>query len=273
MRGANPLQDYIDTWWLVVGDNVALLRTLEPDDWDKPTDLPGWNVRYVAAHLAHLESVLAGNPQAEVDVPPADHIKGPMNFFTESGPLARAGWSTDQIIDEIESAAAKRREALGAMMPLDATAPGDGFAAMIGWDIGTLLSNRAIDHWMHQQDIRRAIGRPGGLDGLGGAHVLRSFSRSLPYVLGKRVGAPAGSSVVLEITGEQETTVAARMGDDGRASMLDAPPDDATVSLAMDFETFIILAGGRRAPDQVMTTVTGDASLADAVLENLAVTP
>jgi hypothetical protein len=40
----------------------------------------------------------------------------------------------------------------------------------------------------------------------------------------------------------------------------------------MDFETFIVLSGGRRSPEQVTTTVTGDTSLGDAVLANLAVT-
>src|SRR4051794_2443076 len=102
MSDANRLQEHIDLWRLIVAENTALLRGLGPDDWEKPTDLPGWNVRYVAAHMAHLESDLAGNPQTPVDVPEAPHIKGPMSVFTESGPLARADWSTDQIIDEFE---------------------------------------------------------------------------------------------------------------------------------------------------------------------------
>jgi uncharacterized protein (TIGR03083 family) len=273
MSDADRLQGYIDVWWSVVGENVALLRELDPDDWDKPTDLPGWNVRYVAAHLAHLESVLAGNPQAQVDVPPAPHIKGPMNVFTESGPLARADWPTDQIIDEIESSAAKRREALRTLMPVDPAAPGDGFAGQIGWTWETLLSNRATDQWMHQQDIRRAVNRPGGLSGPGAAHALRAYSRALPFVLGKRVGPPAGTTVVLDITGEQPATLAAEMGDDGRGAMLDAPPPEPTTHITMDFETFAILAGGRRTPEQVATTVTGDAGLAAALLADFAVTP
>jgi uncharacterized protein (TIGR03083 family) len=273
MTDADRLQEYIDIWWGVVPENVALLRGLEPDDWSKPTDLPGWNVRYVAAHMAHLESELAGNPQQHVDVPPAPHIKGPMNVFTESGPLARAEWSPDQIIDELESSAAKRHAALLAMMPVDPTAPGDGFAAGIGWSWETLLSNRAIDLWMHQQDIRRAVDRPGGLAGPAGAHALRFFSRALPYVVGKRVGAPAGATVVLTITGEHPATLAVGMGEDGRAVPLGSAPDTPTVQVAMDFETFIILSGGRRTPEQVTATVTGDTELGDAVLANLAVTP
>lgn len=272
MNDAHPLQEHIDLWHQVVGENVTLLRELDPEDWTKPTDLPGWNVRYIAAHMAHLESDLAGNPQTPVDVPEAPHIKSPMGIFTESGPLARADWSTDQIIDEFASSAAKRHEALVAMMPLDPKAPGDGIARLAGWNWETLLGNRVFDLWTHQQDIRRAVNRPGGLAGPGGAHGLRHLGRSLPFVLGKKVGAPAGTSVVLEITGEHPATLAAAVGDDGRATPVD-PPSDPTARIGMDFETFMILASGRRSPDQVTTTVAGDAALAQVVLANLAVTP
>jgi uncharacterized protein (TIGR03083 family) len=272
MSDVERLERHIDVWELIVAENVALLRTLDTDDWGKPTDLPGWNVRYIAAHLAHLESELAGNPQRQVEVPEAPHIKSPMSVFTESGPLARADWTTEEIIDEIESSAATRADALRAMMPLDPTAPGDGFAAVVGWDWATLLSNRVIDVWMHQQDIRRAVDRPGGLAGAGAAHTLGVFSRSLPYVLGKRVAPPPGTSVVLDITGEHLATLAATMGEDGRAARLDRIPADPTVHISLDFETFIVLSGGRRMPDQVTATVEGDTQLGAAVLTNLAVT-
>lgn len=273
MSDADRLQEHIDLWRQMVAENVALLRELDAEDWAKPTDLPGWNVRYIAAHLAHLESELAGNPQSQVDVPEAPHIKSGMGVFTESGPLARADWTTDQIIEELESSAAKRDDALRAMMPLDPTAPGDGFAAGVGWDWATLLSNRVLDQWMHQQDIRRAIGRPGGLAGPGGAHALALFARSIPFVVGKRVAPPPGTTVVLDITGEHHATLAAGIGDDGRAARLEAAPAEPNAHISMDFETFIVLSGGRRTPDQVKTVVTGDTDLGAAVLESLAVTP
>jgi uncharacterized protein (TIGR03083 family) len=273
MGDVDRLQGYIDVWWDVVSENVALLRSLDTDDWSKQTDLPGWNVRFIAAHLAHLESELAGRPQGQVDVPDAPHIKGPMNVFTESGVLTRADRSTGAIIDEIEGAAAERREALTTLMPVDPAAPADGFAGAIGWTWETLLSNRAIDQWMHQQDIRRAVGRPGGLAGDGGAHALSVFSRSLPFVLGKKVRPAAGTTVVLDVTGEHPATIAAEMSDDGRASRLDEAPADPTAHIRMDFETFIILSGGRRSPEQVTTAVTGDQDLAAAVVAGLAVTP
>ena len=41
----------------------------------------------------------------------------------------------------------------------------------------------------------------------------------------------------------------------------------------MDLETFVVLSGGRRTPDQVGVEVEGDQDLAERVLAALAVTP
>src|SRR3954463_3933791 len=98
----------IEVWHGAATDVVALLRSLDEDDWDRPTDLPGWNVRAVAAHLAHLESDLAGNPQEHVEVADAAHIKSLIGQYTEIGPMARTDWPTARIIDELESSVEKR---------------------------------------------------------------------------------------------------------------------------------------------------------------------
>ena len=45
MSEVDRLQGFIDLWWAVVAENVALLRSLQPADWTKPTDLPGWRHR------------------------------------------------------------------------------------------------------------------------------------------------------------------------------------------------------------------------------------
>ena len=45
------------------------------------------------------------------------------------------------------------------------------------------------------------------------------------------------------------------------------------MTLAMDREAFILLAGGRREPDEGRVVVTGDAELAQRLLDRFAVTP
>lgn len=269
----DALAGYIETWHTEAAELAALLRELDDSDWAKPTDLPGWNVRYVAAHAAHLESDLAGNPQQHVDVPEAPHIKGLMGQYTEMGPLAREAMDHDQVVDEFEASVAKRYAMLQAKMPIDPKALGDGFAGLIGWSWATLLSNRPFDLWMHEQDIRRATGRPGGLESAAARHVADVFAKSLPYVVAKKVKARHGTTVVVDVTGPNSHTIAAKVGDDGRGVRLDEIPADPTVKLTLDFESWIILCGGRRTPDQVQVAVEGDEELAAKILANLGVTP
>ena len=81
-----------------------------------------------------------------------------------------------------------------------------------------LLQNRAIDVWVHEQDIRRATNRPGGLDSTGARVTAVTFAAAMAYVLGKRVAPAAGMQVVWEITGPSGFTVSLRVGEDGRAA-------------------------------------------------------
>jgi uncharacterized protein (TIGR03083 family) len=273
MANENRLQSYVDTWERAVADAVALLRSLDEDDWARPTDLPGWDVHAVACHLAHLESELAGNPQPTVEVPEAAHVRSPMGAYTEIGPIARRSWPAERVVDELESSAATRLAALRAEPPTDPDGAPPITPGGIGWTWETLLSNRPLDVWMHEQDIRRAVGRPGGLVGPAAAHTLGVFARGLGYVVGKRVAPPAGTSVVLAVTGPHPLRTAVQVGDDGRAVSLSQPPERASVLLRADLESYVVLAGGRRRPADVPVKVEGDADLGRRVLEAMAVTP
>jgi len=263
----------VEVWHQVAEEAVTLLRSLEPEEWELPTDLPGWTVRSVASHLAHLESELAGNPQEQVDVAEAPHVRGLMGQFTEAGCLVRREWPAEKVVEELETSVAARYAALVADPPTDGSAPGPGFAGAIGWSWRTLLSNRPLDLWMHEQDIRRATGRPGGLSSPAAAHVADVFGGGLPFVLGKKVGAPVGTTVVLEVTGQHARTLAATVGEDGRGAALDAPPETPDARVVLAFEDWIVLAGGRRAPSEVVARTEGDQELGHRLLESLAVTP
>lgn len=274
----------IDVWARAAGDLADLLDDLDDGDWLRPTDLPGWDVHAVAAHCAHLESELAGAPQPPaVEVPDAPHVRGMMGQFTESGVLARAGWSPAEVVAELRASAAARLEALRADPPTDAAAPGPGFAGAIGWSWQTLLSNRPLDLWVHEQDVRRAVGRPGGLDAPAAGHTLGVLARALPFVLGKRAGAEVGQSVRLVVTGEQAFDVAAVVGEDGRGAAC-AVPEEPTATLHLDTESFLVRATGRRSAAEVLdgaaghgaghaARLEGDLDLARRVLDALATTP
>ena len=254
-------------------DVVALLRTLDDADWARPTDLPGWDVKGVASHLAHLESELAGVRQKRVELPERDHLTSPTSMYTELGLVARDELTGAEITDELEECAKARHEQLLADPPTDGKADPPRTPGKIGWSWETLLSNRVVDVWMHEQDIRRAIGRPGGMSTPGAAHTVATFTRSFPYTVGKRVGPPVGTTVVLDVTGVSPVHLAVEIDESGRAVPLTDEPDEPSVSLRMDVETFVILGGGRRELSALSVDVSGDESLGRRVLEAMAVTP
>lgn len=270
-EAAARLWSYVEAWRSSCADFVALARSLGSDDVERDTDLAGWNVHDVVAHTAHLEAVLAGAPEETVPVPDGlPHVKGLMGFYTEQGVIARRDRSVAELADEIEQSVATRYGALQADPPTDPDAMPPKVFGDLPWPNKVLLSNRVLDVWMHEQDIRRAVDRPGGYDTPGAAHAIRVLGRALPMVLGKRVAASPGTSVVVAVP-TAGRTFSALVGDDGRATPTEVSTPSARITLSA--EDFVVLAGGRRTPEQTSPAVVGDTALADAVLANLAVTP
>lgn len=271
MNDASRLAELVQIWHRAVADFVALARELPEDQWHLPTDLAGWDVKDNVAHTAHLEAVLAGAPEETLPVEEAPHIRDLAGFYTEQGVLARRERDLASLADEIETSAAIRYAELQAAPPTDGAAAPPRTPGGIGWNNATLLSNRPLDVWMHEQDIRRATGRPGGFDSPAARHTVAAFGRALPMVVGKRVAPPAGTTVRVDVPeAEQSWTVA--VGDDGRAARAEAT-DSPTVRITLGAEDFVVLAGGRRPLEATTPKIEGDADLGRAVLTSLAVTP
>lgn len=260
---AELLHAYIDTWWEAVNDFTKLLETLEPADWQVPTELPGWSVHDVVAHCAHLEAVLAGQPEDSVDVGEPEHVTRPMQIYTEQGVVARKDRTPDELITELRESATSRHTQLLADPPRDAKAQPEVTPGGIGWDWGTLLRNRPLDLWMHEQDIRRATNRPGGMESAGAVHSAGYLAESLGFVLGKKVGAGPGTSALLTVVGGDP--VAIMINEDGRGERV-AALDSPTTTLSLSREDFIALAGGRRTPADVEITIDGDTELGQQVV-------
>jgi len=270
-RPDDRLLQLVEIWHRACTDFVALVREIPREQWGLPTDLEGWTVKDNVAHTAHLEAVLAGTPEETIQVEEAPHLKGLMNYYTEQGVLARRDHEMGQLADEIEQAVSSRYAALKADPPTDGSAappktPGDA-----PWDYRTLLSNRPFDVWMHEQDVRRAINRPGGYDTPAAQHVLTVLGMGLPMVVGKRVAPPAGTTVRLSLP-DAGLSWTLRVGEDGRATRVE-DETTPTTSVALSPEDFVVLAGGRRAPETTRPVIDGDEDLGRRLLQSLAVTP
>lgn len=272
MSEGEELRGYVEIWWQAIDDLTALLEEIPEESWGLPTDLPGWTVHDVAAHTAHLENLVAGGTHDDVEIGEPEHARGLMGRFTEQGVVARRDRSSDELINEIRASATARNTTLLAHQPEDGSAPAPGLFGAIGWTVRTLLRNRPLDVWMHEQDVRRAVGRPGNLDSPAAGHATSYLAESLGFVLAKKAQAPAGTTVVLELDGHPE--VAATVGEDGRGQLLtEVPAEGVDATIRCDRESFLLLAGGRRQPEPGRVQIEGDAELGQRVLAALAVTP
>jgi uncharacterized protein (TIGR03083 family) len=271
MDDQERLRGYVDVWWLAVGDFLEVLEQLSPDEWSTPTDLPGWDVHACAAHTAHLESVLAGGPEETVELDVPAHVRGVMGVYTEQGVVARRDRTPSELISEIRESCTTRHDQLLGSPPTDGTAEPEVIFGGVGWSWETLLRNRPLDVWMHEQDVRRAVGRPGGMDSPAARHTADYLIESLAMVLAKRAGAAPGTTLVVEVEGS--ATAAFGVDERGKGVRLPVVPVDPTVRIRLSRETFVLLAGGRRTPEDVTFEVTGDSDLAARVLSAMAVTP
>ncbi len=270
--------EVVDAWAQTVRNVVDLGRTLRPDDPDRPTDCPGWTVFDQVAHVAGAEALAAGDPEPDTDVGAHDHVRHEFGARMERFVEARRGRALEDVLDELEW---RFDERLAVYRADDVDPDGEMPGPFGPTTLAELVAVRTFDVWMHEQDIREAIGRPGGLDTPAAAlSVSRAFD-ALPVVVARRADVPPGNAVVLELTGPILGRAGVRVEEqDGRPRGIplftgeaDEHPDVVTTTLTTSTAVAMRLFGGRRDPADVHVTVTGDEAVGARVLAALAVTP
>lgn len=245
---------------------------LNEADWNTPTDLPGWTAKDCLSHMAGTEAILLGEPVPDVSVDHIPRVTSPFIAMMEVPVEARRATPAAEVMAEFVDVTNRRLAVLAAMSDEQWSTPGWSPVGEVPY--ATFMEVRVFDCWMHDQDIRRAVGRPGGIN-VGAEVSLGRIELGLGFIVGKRAEAPDGTSVVFEVTGPYPRTYAVVV--DGRAGLTDDIPDDPTVRITTDLEVFTALGGGRwsgeRAMDTGRVTVAGDSDLAQRILSGMAITP
>jgi uncharacterized protein (TIGR03083 family) len=241
-----------------------------PDDgWAETTSLPGWTVHDVVAHVTGTESMLqgAGTPEADIDVSTLQHVRNDIGVLNERWVRKLRGLPHGELLERFRSTTAQRREALSAMgeeqwHELTATPAGPD-------SYGRFMRVRIFDCWMHEHDVREAVGRPktDDLDGADSRLALDEIAASMGFVVGKLGGAPEGSRVRLELTGPLSRTI--NVAVDQRAKVVAELDADPTATISLDGLLFTRLAGGRTAVDHDAVTYTGDETVGRRIVEHL----
>ena len=260
---SEPAIDLLDAVWTSI---IALGHELGDDDWDRPTDLPGWTVKDNLAHVIGTERMMQGD--ATPDVTPAEtaHLRNPIGEMNEQWVESYRALRGPEVLADFERRAAERLAEYRAMTDEQLDEVGPTPVGMAPFR--EFIAVRVMDSWAHEQDMRRAVGRPGDLVGPAAELSVGRVNRTMPLVVGKRAAAPDGSCVVFAVQGPAGGTVPVVVA--GRASIAETVPDDPTVTLTMDVETYAAVAFGRWDADAALSdgriTIGGDEDLGRAVV-------
>lgn len=251
---------------------IKLCSDLDEAEWNHDTELPGWTVRDVVSHIIGTERMLAND---EAPPPPeemGDHVRNPIGEANEAWVDARRGRRGDELVAELREVTSRRLDQLKLMSREDFERV--GFTPEGQGPYRQFMEIRAFDCWEHEQDIRRALDRPGHLDGPVAEMSIDRVAASIGYVVGKKAAAPEGSTVVIDVYGPVSRTLPVVV--EGRARVLDEVPDDPTVTIRLDTENYNALGCGRRTGGQAIASgkveIVGDEELGVRVLDNMAFT-
>ncbi|MFC8043360.1 maleylpyruvate isomerase family mycothiol-dependent enzyme [Nocardia sp. NPDC057353] len=249
----------------------GLVADFDEAQWQAPTPCPGWSARDVIAHIIGTESSLTGAEPPELpDVTSKPHVRNEIGALNERWVEHFRPLSPAELLGRWDAVIGARTAALTAMTDTEFDAPswtpeGPGTYARF-------MRIRVFDCWMHEQDLRAAIGRPGGTDTTAGEIAVEEMTGKLGYIVGKRAAAPERSTVTVVLTGGLGRTVPVLV--EGRARILEAAPDDPTVTLTLPAPLFARLYGGRVTAAEVADAIGigGDQLLGHRVLDALAIT-
>ncbi len=250
---------------------AGLLAGLDDEQWARPV-LPGWDVHDVVAHLVGTERALAGAalPQVTPGIELTGHVHNEIGRANEAWVRALRGLSNADLLAEFRAVTAQRLTALAAMTADDFDAP--SWTPVGEATYARFMQVRLFDCWMHEQDIRAAIGVPGHEDGEAARQSLAEVTGALGYIIGKRGRAPDGSSVLIRLSGPIRRDLHVLV--QGRARVVDAIEGAPTASLTLPSSLFLRLAGGRVDAQAALDEIElgGDIDLARQLATNLAFT-
>jgi uncharacterized protein (TIGR03083 family) len=144
---------------------LALLSSLDAEDWQRPTDCPEWSVRQMACHMLGMIAMVTSLREMMRQQLIAQRAGGdPLDALTALQVRERAGWEPARIIDQwsrqAPAAVAGRSRLPGIVRRLPVIHQQMGDEREI-WRVGYLTDVILTrDPWLHRVDISRAVGRP-----------------------------------------------------------------------------------------------------------------
>jgi uncharacterized protein (TIGR03083 family) len=184
---------------------MALLRGLAAQDWSRPTACAGWSVKDIVAHLLDtgLRRLSLGRDRfmpAAGDIASYADLVAYLNRLNADWVTAARRLSPEVLMDLLDAMAPQVQQFFAALDPEAEAQFGVAWAGQdtspVWFDIGREYTER----WLHQQQIRDAVGAPGLVSREWLHPVLDIFMRALPHTY-RTVPAEPGRSILFSVEG------------------------------------------------------------------------
>ena len=261
--------DALDETW----SSLERLMRAQPDAaYQRSTSCPGWSVQDVISHLAGFELLLRGDAPPAHQAPWPDYVRNPIGELNEAFVEYFRALSGPEVLALFRQTAG---DSLTRLRALD-----DDSWERVGWSpegerpYHRFMETRVLDSWIHLQDVRDALLEPADDHGSGEEIVINRFEAALPYVVGKKMNAPEGLVLRLNLSGRLARSVVIGVTQ-GRAVVWgqDAPP--VNLEITTPVALFWRRAAGRISAEAFLaasaTQVRGNVGVARAFAEALSI--
>jgi uncharacterized protein (TIGR03083 family) len=256
---------------------IALLRGLRADDWTRPTLCARWSVHDIAAHLLD-DDLRRLSFHRDGHLPPAGP-EGPgdaalavfINRLNAEWVTAAQRLSPRVIVDLLELTGPQVAALFASLDPFAPARFGVSWAGedhSPNWfDVGRDYTER----WLHQQQIRVAVGAQGLIERRWLGPVLDLFIRSLPHAY-RAERRNSGTAVGVEISGDAGGHWTVLREDDAWRLYRGAYEGaDATATMTDDTAWRLFSKALKTEADRARITLTGDRALGAPILGALGI--
>ena len=253
------IERVVDALLETLGSLVDITSGLNDDQAALATPCPGWTVRDQVAHVAGLESRMLGRPGYDDHLVPDGlaHVRNAVGRVMEIDVDARRPLPLADVLAELAEVTVARRAQLQGVGLTPDTLVNSPFGDR---PARSALPLRVFDCWAHEQDVRDALGAPGGMSGAAAQVSMARACAGLATVAAS-AGLTPDQRVDLVVTGAHAFRTSVGTG------------DLPIVTLTIEAANFTRLCCGRSSADPSKVTIDGDQAVGAAFVANLAITP